>query len=166
MLPSPVQGRDSSQNLQRLDHLWELTNKFEILVKLNGKVLVMGRFELCVLLGKWSKGAETVELNTRNFGNDFNTRNKGGPHFLISPNLLPAVLQSAVATGRKTAYATFAHSVKPVLTSQASEEYGSDLHTTLNIHVHTHTVKVRHFFPVLENMFPVLDYCCIRTRNF
>lgn len=42
---------------------------------MNRKVLVMGWFELYVFLGKWSKVAETFEMNIT-LENDLNTRNK------------------------------------------------------------------------------------------
>lgn len=60
--------------------------------------------------------------------------------------------------------ATFAHSGKHILTFQASEEYGVLCYFE-DMYALTHTIKVRHF-PVLENMSPVLDVCCLCTRSF
>lgn len=52
-----------------------------------------------------------------------------------------------------------------VLTSQAFEEDGSHLnYITLNIYVwHTHC-KSQTLFPILENMSPALDYCCLYIK--
>ena len=59
--------------------------------------------------------------------------------------------------------ATFAHSVKPVLTSHTSEEYGVILRYFEDVYAQTHTVQVR-LFSCFRNRSPVWDYYCLCTR--
>lgn len=71
-------------------------------------------------VGQWGKGAKTCKLNVRTLEKDFNIRNKVASVF-FSPKLLPKFCSQLVENLIDT---TFVHSVKPVLTSQASERYG------------------------------------------